>query len=188
MKGLDFLEHLTETPVSTELKYNGIIARVRLDDARLPNGKLAKREVVEHPGAVVILPLLPDGRVYCVRQYRYAFSQVLLELPAGKLEYGEEPSTAALRELKEEVGAVPARLDYLGKLYPSPGYTNEVHHLYLARDLTMGNACPDEDEFLQVELIPLAELADMVLSGNLPDATSATAILMAERFLAQEDN
>ena len=180
------MEHLTETPVSTELKYEGIIARVRLDEIRLPNGKPAQREVVEHPGAVVILPLLPDGRVCCVRQFRYAFGEVLLELPAGKLEYGEEPAPAALRELKEEVGAVPARLDYLGKLYPSPGYTNEVHHLYLARDLTMGDACPDEDEFLQVDSIPLAELVDMVLSGGLPDASSAAAILMADRLLAQE--
>ena len=183
-----FIEHLIEKPVSTELKYNGIIVRVRLDDARLPNGKLAKREVVEHPGGVAVLPLLPDGRVYCVRQFRYPFGEVLLEIPAGKLEYGEAHLPAALRELKEEVGAVPTRLDYLGKLYPSPGYAAEVLHLYLARDLTVGTPCPDEDEFLQVELLPLATLVDMACSGELPDAKTAAAVLMADRLLAQENN
>jgi len=180
------MEHLIETPVSTALKYDGVIVRVRLDDALLPNGKPAKREVVEHPGGVAILPLLADGRVCCVRQFRYPFGEVLLEIPAGKLEYGEDHRLAALRELQEEVGAVPARLDYLGKLYPSPGYSAEVLHLYLAQDLTMGESCPDEDEFLQEALLPLAELVDMALTGQLPDAKTAAAVLMTDRLLAQE--
>lgn len=177
---------LWEKTVESEVKYEGVIVRVRMDRAELPNGRLAPREVVEHPGGVAVLPLTDEGKVLCVRQFRYPFGQVLLEVPAGKLEWQEEHRGAALRELKEEVGAVPERLDYLGKIYPSPGYSAEVLHLYLARGLTRGEACPDEDEFLNIEELPLEELVAQVMAGELPDAKTVAAVMMTQQLLREE--
>ena len=131
---------LIEEKLKTVTSYHGVIVNVRLDEARLPDGSTAKREVVEHPGGVTVLPLEADGTVWCVRQYRYPFSRTLLELPAGKLEPGEAPERAAARELSEETGLSAGRLQYLGANFTSPGYSQEVLHIYLARDLHHGAA------------------------------------------------
>ena len=177
---------LYEKTVSSEIKFQGRIVTVRLDKAQLPNGRVTTREVVEHPGGVAILPLYDDDTVAVVRQFRYPFQKVVTELPAGKLEYGEDHRLAALRELGEEVGAVPDELIYLGELYTSPGFSTEVLHMYLARKLRQGEAHPDEDEFLQGERVPLETLLEQVMDGTLVDAKTVALVLKAARFLQTE--
>ena len=138
---------LIEKTVEQQVLFQGSIIRVRKDTARLPNGRLAGREVVEHPGGVAILALHDDATVSVVRQFRYPFQAVITELPAGKLEYGEEPRLAALRELEEEVGIRAGKLTYLGCLYASPGFCTEVLHMYLAQQLQPGRLHPDGTNF-----------------------------------------
>ena len=174
---------LTERTVEHTRPYEGVIVRVDLDKALLPNGRTATREVVDHPGGVAVLPMNDDGTVTVVRQYRYPFSQVLTEIPAGKLDPGEEPQAGALRELKEEVGARAGELIDLGAIYPSPGFCREVLYLYLARDLTYGDCCPDEDEFLEVARIPFDRLAEQAMSGAIRDGKTVTAVLKAKVLL-----
>ena len=152
----------------------------------LIDGSTAKREVVEHPGGVTVLPLEPDGTVWCVRQYRYPFSRTLLEVPAGKLEPGEAPELAAARELSEETGLTAGRMQYLGANFTSPGYSEEVLHIYLARDLHRGAAHLDPGEFLNVERHPLEELVQMALDGELCDGKTTVALLKTQLLLARE--
>jgi ADP-ribose pyrophosphatase len=177
---------LTERTVEHTRPYEGVIVQVDLDRAQLPNGRLAAREVVCHPGGVAVLPLNDDGTVTVVRQYRYPFAQVLTEIPAGKLERGEEPRPGALRELKEEIGAQVGELLELGCIYPSPGFCQEVLYLYLARGLTYGERCPDEDEFLEVDRVPFHTLVEQALSGELKDGKTVTAVLKAQLLLERE--
>ena len=174
---------LTERTLESKTVYEGVIVRVKLDEAQLPNGKKARREVVEHPGGVAILALDREDNVAVVRQYRYPFHKVLLELPAGKLEPGEDPRVCGVRELEEEVGLVADEFIYLGGLYLSPGYSNEVLHLYLARGLRQGACHPDEDEFLEGERIPFARLVDMVMADEIHDAKTVAAGLRAKVYL-----
>ena len=140
--------NLTEKTLSQEYKYNGRNLNLRVDEVELPGGHTSVREVVEHPGGVCIAALTDRKELLFVRQYRYPYGEALLELPAGKLEYGEDPLAAGKRELKEETGASAKEYTDLGKLYPSPGYCGEIIHMYLAAGLTFGEAAPDEDEFL----------------------------------------
>ena len=178
---------LEEKTLKSITCYHGIIVNTRLDQAELPDGSLALREVVEHPGGVAVLPLEADGTVWCVRQFRYPFSELLLEIPAGKLEPGEEPENAARRELSEETGLTAGKLEYLGRQYASPGYCGEVLHIYLARDLTHGEAHLDDGEFLNVERHPLEELTDLALAGQLPDTKTAVAVLKTKLLLQREE-
>ena len=175
-----------EKRIDGEVKYSGIIVKVRLDHAELENGKVVRREVVEHPGGVGILPIDDEGNCYMVRQFRYPFSRQLLEIPAGKLEYGEEPLSCAVRELSEETGFEAEELIPLGACYTSPGFSSEVLHLYLARGLHAGKAHLDEDEFLNVEKHSLEELLEMADRRELPDAKTVIAILKADRLLRNE--
>ena len=174
---------LWEKTVESQVIFRGKIITVRLDQAELVNGKLASREVVEHPGGVAVLPLYDDGTVSVVRQFRYPFGEVVTELPAGKLEPGEDHRLAALRELEEEVGARCGRLSYLGCLYASPGFSSEVLHMYLAQELTQGECHPDEDEFLEVERIPFDTLVEQVMAGTIRDAKTVALVLKARRLL-----
>ena len=139
---------LTERFVSREEKFSGRILTVHVDTVTLPDGSVATREVADHPGGVAIVALDDDNNVLLVEQFRYVFNEPILEIPAGKLEKGEDPYLAALRELKEETGATPGFFQPLGKLYPSPGCYGETLHLFLARNLTFGEAKPDEDEWI----------------------------------------
>ncbi|MCL2344126.1 MAG: NUDIX hydrolase [Firmicutes bacterium] len=173
----------TEIPVKSEGKYSGIIVDVRVDTVRLPGGREARREIVEHPGGVAILPLDGAGNAVCVRQYRYAFSEHLLEAPAGKLEPGEDPLESALRELSEETGLTAGRVIPLGYIYPSPGYSREILYIYLALDLKEGAPHPDTDEFLEVLRIPLDELVACVARGEICDAKTVVAVLRAKQVL-----
>ena len=175
----------TERPVGSVEKYKGIIVRVRLDDAELYTGKVVKREVVEHPGGVTILPVDEEGNCTMVRQFRYPFGRVMLEAPAGKLEYGEDHRECAVRELSEETGFTADELVYLGGCCTSPGFSTEVLHIYLALGLHAGESHPDQDEFLNVEKIPLHTLARMVMDGEIDDAKTIVAVLKAEEYLSK---
>ena len=179
---------LFEEPVSSEEIYHGKIVHLYRDTVRLPNGKLATREVMRHPGAVCVLPLTESGEVVMVRQYRYPFAKVLLEAPAGKLDPGESPETCARRELEEETGVEAAELIPLGVYYPSVAVMDEKIHLFLARGLTQKNSHPDEDEFLRVEKVPMDALIQRILDGLVPDGKTQTAVLKAWHLLKKGVN
>lgn len=171
---------LEEKKISSKEIFDGKVINVTVDAVELPNGAEGVREIVHHRGAVCVLPLTDDGDVICVRQFRYAHGEVLLEIPAGKLEEGEHDHRAvALRELSEETGAECSELIYLGKLYPSPAIFTEVIHMYLARGLTFGETHPDDDEFLEIERIPLEKLKDMVMRGEIYDAKTQVCVMRA---------
>lgn len=167
---------LTEKTLTSREVYRGRILRVREDTVRLPNGKTAEREVAEHPGGVGILAL-DGGDVLLVRQYRYAFSRVLTEIPAGKREPGEEPFVTAQRELREEIGATAGKWAELGALIASPGCYGEVLYLYMAQELTFGDTHPDEDEFLDVVRMPFDRAVELCMTGELTDAKTVIALL-----------
>lgn len=175
--------NLTEKQISGEYVFKGKIINVRVDDALLPDGSTAEREVVEHNGGVMVAPLDSDGYLYFVDQFRYPYFEIVTELPAGKLEKGEDPYTAGIRELREETGATAQKTVSLGKLYPSPGYCGEVIHLYLATGLTFGETDPDDDEFLEVKKIHISKAVEMVMDGLLPDSKTQTAVLKIARLL-----
>lgn len=168
---------LFESPVSSEEIYHGVIVHLYKDTVRLPNGKLATREVMRHGGAVCVVPLTENGEVIMVRQYRHPFGRTLLEAPAGKLDPGETPEDCARRELSEETGAVAEELESIGDYYPSVAVLDENIRLYIARKLTFQEQHTDEDEFLRVERIPLRTLVEQVLSGTICDGKTQTAIL-----------
>ncbi|MBE7002798.1 MAG: NUDIX hydrolase [Ruminococcaceae bacterium] len=168
---------LTEKKLSSKLIYDGKILRLHVDTVELPNGAQALREVADHPGGVAIVALDRDDNVLTVKQYRYVFSRVMEEIPAGKLEPGEDPREAALRELREETGATPERFTELGPIIVSPGAYGEVLHLYLAEGLRIGAQSPDEDEFLDVARTPFDKMVRRVLSGELTDAKTVVGIL-----------
>lgn len=174
-----------EKQLSTEEKYKGIIVRVRLDEAQLHTGKHVKREVVEHPGGVCVLPVDAQGNCYVVRQFRYPFGRMLLEAPAGKREDGEEPMICAVRELSEETGFEAGTFVDLGACYTSPGISTEVLYLYLALDLKPGKSHPDQDEYLNIEKIPLKTLSDMIMRNEIEDAKTVMAVLKTEKYLAE---
>lgn len=172
------MEH-TERRLESEEIFRGKIIRVRRDKVELPNGKPAFREIVEHNGGVCILALDEEACTWVVRQYRYAFEQELLELPAGKLEQGEDPAACALRELAEETGLRAGKIEPLGAILPSPGFSGEKLYAYLATELTGGEMHLDEDEFLDAERLPFSRLYDMVCAGEVEDAKTVFAVLKA---------
>ena len=177
------MNDLTETMISRDDKFVGRVVGVHVDQVRLPNGNTASREVVDHNGGVSVLALDENNNVLTVTQYRYVFGRNLLELPAGKLDPGEDPAVGALRELKEETGAVPGEFISLGQILPSPGCFGEILHLYLARNLQMGNQKLDEGEFLNVERIPFDEMVRRCLSGEIQDGKTVVAVLKAKLLL-----
>ncbi len=166
---------LTEKTLQKNYIYKGKIVNLRCDDAELPSGALCKREIVEHPGGAAVL-CVQEGKVVLVRQFRYAYGEELLEIPAGKLERGEDPMLAAKRELEEEAGLI-ADLIPITVLYPTPGYSNEKIYIYEAQNVREGARHPDSDEFLDVVRLPLDEAFALVKSGSLRDAKTITALL-----------
>lgn len=162
--------------------YKGRIVHLHVDDVELVDGSRSKREIVEHDGGVTVIPVDSEGNVYCVRQFRYAFGESIIETPAGKLEKGEDVYSCAVRELSEETGFTAEEYVYLGEFYPSPGYCHEKLYAYLALGLKNGEAHLDEGEFLDVVKYPLDTLVDMVMNNELCDAKTIIAILKAKRY------
>ena len=179
---------LKETMVSTETVYEGIIVNVRRDKARLIDGRITNREVVEHPGGVCVFALDNEGKVILVRQYRYPMQEVVLELPAGKLEKGEDPSDSGLRELGEETGLVPQTYLPMGVSFSSPGIMEEKIYYFFATDLVQGPIHPDDGEFLEVVRVPYEELLEMARKGEIKDAKTLVAILKASMVLEERKN
>ena len=155
--------------------YQGKILNLRVDDALLEDGTKCKREIVEHSGGACVLYVEKDNVLF-VKQYRYAYGETVCEIPAGKLNAGEEPKAAAARELEEETGIKAARLELLYETYPTPGYTNERIYIYRAFDGTKAEAKPDEGEFLDVEWIPLARAKEMLKRSEIKDAKTIIAL------------
>lgn len=169
---------LKETTLSTEHIFTGRIFSARKDTVALPDGRQSFREVVHHmTGGACVVPLTADGRVYVVRQWRYPYAKVITEIPAGKLDPGETPEQCAVRELLEECGALAGKVTDLGEVYPTPAYVDEVIHVFLAEELTPAEQKLDEGEFLEVEAVPLKELVDQVLAGEIKDSKTQIALL-----------
>ena len=167
----------TEKTISKDYIFNGEVIKLRVDTVRTPSGNSATREIVEHPGGVCVLPLDSNGDVIMEWQYRRPFDCNLFELPAGKLHSGEDPLECGKRELEEETGLCAARYIPLGKIYPTPGFCGEILYMYLALDLYEGKKNPDEDEFIETVKVPLDELVNKVLSGEIVDGKTCVTIL-----------
>ena len=176
---------LKEEMVSQETVYQGIIVNVRRDKAKLPDGRLTNREVVEHPGGVAIFAMDDQDRVAMVRQYRYPMGEIVLELPAGKLEKGEDPFAAAKRELEEECGLTADNYISLGEFYPTVGYDTEVIYTWVATGLHETKMHLDADEFLTPDRVPLEKAYQMVMSGEIKDGKTIAGILKLKALLAE---
>ena len=174
---------LTEKLLRREDKYKGILMDVHVDTVELPNGGTSLREVADHTDGVAVLPLDERNNVLVVSQYRYVFGRTTLEIPAGKLDEGEEPAAGALRELREETGAVPEVFLPLGRLLPSPGCFGETLHLFLAQGLRMEAQHLDPDEFLNVERVPFDEMVHRCVNSEIEDAKTVAAVLRAKVLL-----
>jgi ADP-ribose pyrophosphatase len=166
-----------ETTLASETIFTGRIIRVTKDTVQLENGSTSTREVVHHNGGACVAALTETGEVYLVRQFRYPYGKELTELPAGKLEPGEDPRVAALRELEEEVGVQADEMISLGEFYPSCGYCNEIIYLYAAKGLHQTRQHLDEDEFVTVQTAPLQSVVQQALSGELQDGKTIAAVL-----------
>ena len=170
--------NLEEKQLKAEYLYRGKIVNLRIDEAELPNGKTALREVVEHPGGVCVAALTENDEIIMVRQFRYPYSELVLEIPAGKRDSAnEDPLECGKRELREETGATAKNFFSLGTLYPTPGYCGEIIWMYGATNISFGETDPDEDEFVEIEKIPLESAVQMILSGDIKDAKTQAAIL-----------
>ncbi len=169
--------HLEEKTLESQQIFDGRVVKLFVDKAELENGDIVTREVIKHPGGVCVVPLDENGNVLFVKQYRYPHHQIMLEIPAGKLEWGESHHDCGLRELKEETGCTCDNYTYLGSLIPTPAYCGEVIHMYLAEGLHYGEQSLDEDEFLDIEKIPLEKAAEMIMNNEIADAKTQLAIL-----------
>ena len=170
------MSHIEKTIDSTRI-FEGKVVRLRRDTVELENGKQTFREVIDHPGGVSILAMDEEGKIFFVRQFRYPFGRMLLELPAGKLGPGEDPADSGRRELREETGCTAGRFVPMGKLIPTCAYDTEVIHLFFASELTRGEQDLDENEFLSVERYTLDEALQMVLDGEIIDAKTQIGLL-----------
>lgn len=175
--------HLQEKTITSEVIYEGRIFTITHDTAELENGSTAVRDVLHHHGGVCVIPVTDNNEIFLVKQFRYPFAAVTREVPAGKLEKGEDHSECGRRELLEETGCTCKEYIYLGEMLPTPAYNSEITHMYLARGLTFSSQELDPDEFLDVERIPLAEAVKQVMDGTIRDGKTQVAVLKAARLL-----
>lgn len=173
------MDNLIEKTLEKEDIFNGRVINLHVETIELPDGKKATREIVTHPGGVSVLPVDEDGFAYMVRQFRSPYKRLVLEAPAGKLDKGEAHLNCGKRELLEETGFVADNMQYLGRVLPSPGYTNEIIYLYLATGLTKKEQQLDEDEFLAVEKIHIDKLKEMCMNDEISDAKTVALVLKA---------
>lgn len=166
-----------EKTMKCERVYEGRIINVRVDTVELPNKKYSKREIVEHPGAVGIIPVTQDKKIILVKQFRKPVEEVLLEIPAGKIEAKEDPYRCALRELEEETGFATNNVKKLSEFYTTPGFSNEVMHIYLAENLKEGTVNLDEDENIEIITLSIEEILDKIKTGEIKDAKTIVGIL-----------
>lgn len=174
---------LTEHCISSQILSSGVMLTVKCDQVRLPNGNISQREYVVHPGAVLIVPVLPNGNVLLEKQFRYALHQVFIELPAGKIDANEEVLVTGQRELLEETGYTANEWIKLGAQHPCIGYSNEVIHMYLATDLSQGAHQRDADEFLELFDASFSECFAMIQNGEITDGKTIAALFLAEKYL-----
>ena len=174
---------LTEEIIKSETIYEGRVINLKVNDVMLENGKTAKREIVEHPGGVCVISIDENEEVLMVRQYRAPFETVVLEAPAGKLNYGEDHFECGKREFLEETGYEARDMTYMGEYYPSVGFLNEKIHIYIAENLSKKSQHLDEDEFLNVEKIPLSDLVEMVRKNEIKDAKTVIAIFLLKNYV-----
>jgi len=177
---------LYEKTIASEPIYDGKVIKVKVDDVLLPNGKTAKREIVNHQGAVAVLALTDDGKMVAVRQFRKALERSIVEIPAGKLEKGEEPLECAKRELVEETGYQAASYEHISSFYTSPGFADELLHLYIATDIEAGEKQPDEDEFVELLHLTLDDAKELHKNGEIRDAKTVLAMFAWENRLLKE--
>lgn len=178
--------HLEEKTIDSNLVYDGKIIKLYKDTALLENNKKVIREVIKHPGGVCVVPLTENGDILMVTQFRYPTGMILTEIPAGKLEWGENHLECGKRELKEETGCTAEKFEYLGCLLPTPAYDTEVIHMYLARGLSQSEQQLDDDEFLDVKRIPFEKAIEMVMNGEIIDAKTQLAIVKTKILLENE--
>ncbi len=172
--------------IDSETVFRGRVFEVRQDRVRLPDGRIMKLDIVAHPVAVVIVPVDAEGNIWFIRQYRHAAGSVLLELPAGVAEANEPPEFSAGRETREEIGMSAGQLKKIGEFYIAPGYTTEYLYIYLATDLTPAPLPPDDDEFITVERIPIPRAYQLAEQGEIYDAKTLAALLLARPALFQD--
>jgi ADP-ribose pyrophosphatase len=176
-------EHLREHQTSSEDVYSGKFLHLKKDIVRLPDGNTTFREYLIHPGAVAILPILNDGRILLERQFRYPVDAAMIEIPAGKLEFGEDPLLCAQRELLEETGYSAKSWEFLGRIHPVISYSTEIIDIYLAKDLTLGERALDEGEFLDVFAATLDEMHEWIAGGEVTDVKTIISVYhLARRF------
>lgn len=177
-----------ERTVSVKHVYKGNIINVDLVTVTLPNGRTATRDIVRHPGASAIIPLNEKGEIYMVKQYRKPLETVSLEIPAGKLDPGEEPLVCAKRELMEETGLKAGEIIHVASIHSTPGFSDEILHMYAAVGLVEGKSCADIDEFISTEKYKVEDLIKMILSGKITDAKSIIGIFMADKIISGKIN
>lgn len=177
-------ERLREETIESNEVFSGRLVKLRVDRVRLPDGRETTREVVVHRGAVAVVPLTEDEKIVMVRQFRQAAGEVLLEIPAGTLESGEDAAGCADRELQEEIGYKAGEMTLMFKSYLAPGYSSEMLHTFLARGLVKVSAHRDADEFIEVVEAPLDEAVELIREGTIKDAKTICGILMALRVMA----
>lgn len=174
------VEDIQEVPTGEQTLLEGLIFNVSRMDVKLPNGFSAQRDIVRHPGAVGIVALTDTGKICLVRQWRASLDRATLEIPAGKLEAGEDPLACATRELEEETGMHARQMAHLTTIATSVGFSDELIHLYMATGLEMGQAHPDADEFVSAELLPLSDVINLVLDGRIEDAKTVVGVLICD--------
>ena len=178
------MSKLKETQKTSEKIFSGKLIDLYFDHVELPNGKSSTREWINHPGAVCIIPILPDGNLCLIRQYRYGPRDEFIEIPAGKLDAGEDPLVCAKRELKEEIGYIAGKFTFLTNIYPAIGFSNEKMWMYLAEDLQLSNQSLDQDEFLELFPLSLEEAINLINQGKITDVKTIIGILWLDRFLS----